>query len=363
MKSFMFFAFNFVVIIFSILEKVLEFGWIPEDYSKWIIFISGILFAISLCIFLWTLRQKIIHTISSEYKKIEDSISFSYRTIHETISSIKGVLPNGQETDVARKLLKMQLGEIAEKILPSDTSFPVTLVPGGDAALIMNQSEYGKIIRNVIQDIAKCNKDYEVLWTTFVPFESLSSMNSNEFFDYVSIWAKLNDKGKQIIILELSNDEHPLYFSKYSNSGTHNPELIKYLCVRYEVETHRDDFNTMTKNNFLNGNLKNKIKQADMDNKRVKWISLANTKSFIQDKKIHNIDFIYFKKPGNDFAFVRIDADNRFNIDIGGVVGVTFVIYTSDNLKLYSDIFNKMWNHNEAKQTFYELTGKEIYES
>jgi len=95
---------------------------------------------------------------------------------------------------------------------------------------------------------------------------------------------------------------------------------------------------------------------ADRNNPNVKWISLADAKRIVSNGiptwKIHNIDFIYFDKPGNDFVLTRIDADNNFNVD-GGIVGVTFIVFTSYSLRVYSNLFRAIFNN--ATQTFAEL--------
>lgn len=380
--SFLVFAFSFVIAVFSVVEKAQNFGWLPEEWSRWITLISTTLSAISLCITLWIIYQQILQKISEEYGKILN-----------TISSIKGVLPNGKETDVVRRLLEMQLGEeIASRILPPDASFPVSLVPGGDVALIMNQSDYSKVLIGLLTTVEKEKPTTQIYWTTFVPFESLNKNLSGytpeqwssrlggvadftpekniNFFNYVHQWASIGDNGKQIIILDRTaprNKEthlmHPLNYQKYANGGKFNLDLIKYLCVRYGVRGE-GEFLRYKENDFLESKLKEEVKKSDETNSNVKWISLAKAIEIVKGiqiryrQGIYNIDFVYFNKPGNDFVLVRVDADNGFVLNDGGIVGVTFVVFTFHSLKIYFKLFDKMFE--EAKQTFEELNGTSL---
>jgi hypothetical protein len=370
--------FNFVGILQKFSDKITEITAKPE------VFLIEVSLAVaSFFIFIY-----------NEINELKKSLKESHNKIHETISSIKGVLPNGEETDVVRKVLEMEVGEdIAEKILPRGSSFPITLVPGGDVALIISQKEYGRMIERLLTHV-RDSKDYSIYWTTFVPFESLNknlsgyterqweervnsrslnftpSDNAN-FYNYVSQWRKLGDRGKQVIILHTgkvdnptnSQGVHPMNCYKYANNGPYNLDIIKYLSVRYGIENKLIEFANRLEHDFTETEIKNKVIEEDKGYGNVKWISLGEVKSMVNEIQtrysygIHNIDFIYFEKPGNDFVLVRVDADNNFSVG-NGVIGVTFIVFTSRSIKVYFELFNKMFD--KAEQTFEGLTKKSL---
>jgi hypothetical protein len=366
--------FNFLEILQRLSPKITEITTKPEAFL-----IELSLSVVSFYMF-----------IHNEINEVKENLKKSHNKIHETIFSIKGVLPTGEETDVVRKVLEMEVGEnIAKIILPRASSFPITLVPGGDVALIISQKEYGKMIERLLTYI-RDSKDYRIYWTTFVPFESLNknlsgyteeqwqeritkgslnftpSDNAN-FYNYVSQWRNLEDRGKQVIILHTgkvdnptnSQGVHPMNCYKYAKDGLCNLDIIKYLLVRYSIESELSEFTNRYEGYFTETEIKKRVIERDNNYKNVKWISLEEVKSIVNEMQtryshgIHNIDFIYFEKPGNDFVLVRVDADNNFSVG-NGVIGVTFIVFTSRSIKVYFELFKKMFN--KAEQTFAGLT-------
>jgi 3'-phosphoadenosine 5'-phosphosulfate sulfotransferase len=134
---------------------------------------------------------------------------------------------------------------------------------------------------------------------------------------------------------------------------------LKYLSVRYSIESELSEFTNRYEGYFTETEIKKRVIERDNNYKNVKWISLEEVKSIVNEMQtryshgIHNIDFIYFEKPGNDFVLVRVDADNNFSVG-NGVIGVTFIVFTSRSIKVYFELFKKMFN--KAEQTFAGLT-------
>jgi len=370
--------FNFLEILQRLSPKITEITTKPEAF----------LIELSLSVLSFYMF------IHNEINEVKENLKKSHNKIHETIFSIKGFLPTGEETDVVRKVLEMEVGEnIAKIILPKASSFPITLVPGGDVALIISQKEYGRMIERLLTHVID-SKDYSIYWTTFVPFESLnknlsgyteeqwegrvnsSSLNfipsdNENFYNYVSQWRNLKDRGKQVIILHTgkvdnptnSQGVHPMNCYKYANNGPYNLDIIKYLSVRYGIENKLTEFSNRNESYFTETVIKNNVIEGDTGYGNVKWISLGEVKSMVNEIQtvyshgIHNIDFMYFEKPGNDFVLVRVDADNNFSVG-NGVIGVTFIVFTSRSIEVYFELFNKMFN--KAEQTFKGLTNESL---
>ncbi len=317
-----------------------------------------------------------------------------YSKVTNLISTIKGIDENKEETDVIRKLLEIQVGKVANLILPENKSFPLCLVPGGDIALIMNQTEYTSILEKLNKESS--NLGLKVQWTTAVPFESLNKglaysglhwqtrmkdgpskvfcRDGNEkFYSYISQWNMLKN-GEQIIVLDNPDIDpyHPLSWNKYKHKNIDdknseekgfNLDINKYLFVRYESD------GTDTRKNLLSANesyfesetIRKKVSEAGRGKNNVRWISLDEIRQIAKDllkidpNKIYNIDFVCYTGAGCKFCLVRVDPSNYLEYNI---VGVTLIIINSEILNNYYNLFDKMWN--VAKNTFKDLTNSEL---
>ncbi len=394
-RSFLIFAFSFIFAVVSWLDKIYSLGLLgllplPKSLSKLIIPVSIIFSVISLCVTVWFVINE-FRRINNNISDLRDDVNNNISDLRRMFFSIRGreIVGSGGtglvETDVIRTHLRMQLGDGIANILIRNTEFPIALVPGGDIALIMDQQTYGDIIRDLLNHFRGYSVDYIICWTTFVPFESLnwalSGYTSTEwnfrdqnnlnftppandcFFNYVSQWNHIN--GRQIIVLDTSIAiqhpilRHPLNYQKYQNGGDFNVDILKYLSVRYGCCNDVNQFQTHEEDYFLQGATRESIRNEDSSRNDIKWISLAQIRNIVDNvqsgsnRRIHNIDFVYFNRPGNDFALVRIDANNNFSIN-NGILGVTFIIFVSENLEMYSNIFNVAWD--QSSLTFQGLT-------
>ena len=171
--------------------------------------------------------------------------------------------------DVVRKLLGIKIGEDIMELLLQEARFPLTLVPGGDVALSMNQQGYADTLRNCVERLGK-GDGWHVDWTTFVPFESLNRAlaytdhqwqdrlkdglradqqnldfrcdENNKYYHGINHWNSIQ-RPRQIIILTnpASHRQHPLNWRKYATpmeyeglpGGSHHVDLVKYLIARY----------------------------------------------------------------------------------------------------------------------------------
>ncbi len=290
-------------------------------------------------------------------------------TIVNILSTVKTIDSSRNDCDVIRKLFEMQVGSnIAKIVLPNNTAFPQTIVPGGDIALIMDQKAYSKLL---IELLGHSHLYSKIRWTTVIPFEDLNNLDTEEYFNYVRSWNKLNAKGQQLIFLECSNntsESNVLNYNKYSRNGTHSFSLQKYLALRYGVIEELNNFNSILHLSRLADEHLAAINKKDSQNSFIKWQDMAKVREYLMNERsvaeeIYNIDMVYFDKPGNDFALVRIDASNYFKVKLeqkkpGSIVGVTFVVYSSNSLMAYQKMFDNLWE--SAKPTFHELTSNPL---
>jgi len=103
-------------------------------------------------------------------------------------------------------------------------------------------------------------------------------------------------------------------------------------------------------------NVRESVVKEDSKNQIIKWFFTENAETYLgynNTRKLHNWDFVFFHKTktaveGADFCLVRIDPSNYFTISAGSdntLVGTTYLIISSENLRIYSESFKKLWNN------------------
>lgn len=310
-----------------------------------------------------------------------------YNRILQLLCPIKGHDEDNQETTIVHKLLEIRVGkDAADALLSKDggDTFPLTLVAGGDIALVMGQAAYGQLLSKLLK-LAAAN-DWGVRWTTFAPFElfnrglayegddwekrtkkgsatlAFKASKNEDYYDFIHQWLKVGD-GKQIVILANPKVEgtHPLSWDKYQQGGEFNGDLLKYLVVRYHAE-ERTSFISSREEDFVADSFRQAVKQQDQaSGDKLSWIALDTVREIVGHndiKGIYNYDMVYFRGHGDtEFCLVRVDPTNYAG-NKGGAVGVTFVIFTSCNLHSYHKFFEKL--SPSAKPTFTGLTQSEL---
>jgi len=158
----------------------------------------------------------------------KEIIKHSEMTVN-LLCSVKAYDKNGKDMDLIRKLIKVQLGEtIINTIMSADKDFPIAVAPGGNVAMTMTQDEYGNILSSLLE---KCNKYWQVNWTTVVPVENWTALPTENFKILIAKWNQILN-GKQIIMLS-NKIKHALSINKYSKSGNDNTAMLNYLGHRY----------------------------------------------------------------------------------------------------------------------------------
>jgi hypothetical protein len=345
--------------------------------------LAGVSFIIFMISFFMEMRNKI--------EEQREKIAADARHYQEDIIGIV----ESAKVDVVRKLLGIKIGkDIMDLLLPVDATFPLTLVPGGDVALTVNQQEYANILQRCVIHLGR-KEGWSVDWTTFVPFESLNRALANSpeqwtrrfpdgwqtngpnlnyvcqhnsrYYTGISHWASIL-RPRQIIILAnpTSHPQHPLNWHKYATpmahggfrGGAYNADLLKYVMARYGVKTYADFIEWSEADFAAHRTL---AQDADRIHDHVKWHGLEERQ--LEQKvpsfeKLYNLDFVKFRSDsGSAFALVRIDPENYVEVN-GGIPGITFIVYTSVMVSFYSDLFDIMWN--DSKRTFRELTGLQM---
>ncbi len=340
--------------------------------------------------------------ITNEFKEIridltnlQSSFSNLWNNVTDIISSAKAKDRSAAESDVIRKMLALQVGEpVSSLLIPSDKSFPISLVPCGDIALLMSQEGYSEYLRELLVAL----EEWNVRWTTFTPFEllnralalkgdytkriesdpynpprDLACHTRNETYGkYLTVWNKLSES-KQVIVLSDPEEEstHPLSWDKYrwtvdenerKKIGHCNLEIVKYLYLRKD-ENNKGVAKIKEWEFLYNPDIRKKVLASDNSDKNIKWISLSTARKEIaelpiKNKDLYNLDFACFSNTQEiGFCLIRVDPVNYLN-EIDGVMGVTFIVPPSNNMLQYSNLFNKLFQKGE--NTFKDLTGKDL---
>ena len=357
--------------------------FLSEEGEKIVAVVGGVIYLIS--VFL-DVRKKIEEQSDKITAKAEEINTKAEGHQQKIIGIVESVT-----IDVVRKLLEIKIGkDIRDLLLPAEATFPLTLVPGGDIALNVNQQDYAVILQKCVTYLGG-KEGWSVDWTTFVPFENLNhglAYNSdqwarrfhdewlttgqdlsfrcpgnNKYYHGISHWASIKNP-HQIIVLAnpYTHPQHPLNWRKYATptpphdgfrGGAYNLDLLKYVMARYGVKTHAE-FVRLQETDFAAHH--SPAQDADRINEHVKWYALDEVQleqrlpSF---EKLYNLDFVMFRSEGSAFALVRIDPVNYVEVK-GGIPGITFIVYTSEMVSFYSALFKIMWT--DSKQTFHELT-------
>ncbi len=328
-----------------------------------------------------TLASAIV-TVITAYRAV---LFHLHEKVIDTLISAKGSDGYGGDTDILRRVLHVRLGRLADDLLPPDRNFPLALLPGGDVALIMDQADYGDILKKLLRQATVSKPKWKVRWITFVPFESLnkglayndtiwrerlkdgpkgigSCEKNYRYYDFVHSWSTLKG-GQQLIVLANPNTHslHPQNWRKYLADGQFCLDLVKYLAARYdwgEPLNRREGFVAAEERDFLKSDLRNQALLKDKDEQdSVRWIALDKVEASTpnQTSSLYGLDFVYFSVPKiGDLCIARADPSNYLETSKGGVIGTTFLILSTQRLDVYSELFSNLWR--SACRSFVELS-------
>jgi len=292
------------------------------------------------------------------------------KTTNNIVNIIEGTKYHDREPDVIKRIIEIKLGnEITGLIDFGD--LPITLVPGGDIALIMTQNDYKTLLEKLLK-----RSWQQIKWTTFTPFEALNrlsiqlesdiakwnsrNVNKKEYlshnfagnggmYQFISNWFSSPAEKQQVIILS-KETAHPLWSEKYLRYPF-CIDFSKYLIARYAV-INKENYARKKESEFIN-EIENALTKDEEDINNTNWLYIEDINNDIL-KNIHHLDFVLFK--GNSrFVLVRVDPANYLKRD-GGLVGITFLVYVEHNVELYENIFNKI--KESSKESFISLVSK-----
>lgn len=283
-------------------------------------------------------------------------------------------------SDAIRMLVRCHLNDEIVSKLPLDASrFPLTLAPGGDVALVQTQEEYAATLQGLLR-----LKWASLRWTTFVPFEVLNkglSLNAtvpadtyawnlrtrryvsylehsfsanDKYFAAVDAWRECEAENKRQLIFLSRREDHPLSWRKYE-LDPYRVDLAKYLVARCGL-MNGAVFAKATEAQFATDDLFDRATQHDTTESDFHWAFLENVENDRELlpllREVHHLDFVIFGEPS--LALVRVDPANFLQTN-GGLRGITFLVYTRDNLARYRDLFDKIFSSNHAKDSYVEL--------
>ncbi len=301
------------------------------------------------------------------------------KTNRSLIELMEGTKYQSKEPDIIKRILKIKLGEEITNLFDFE-NLPITLVPGGDIAMVTTQIQYKYWLEKLLEK--QCWTS--IKWTTFVPFEVLNQglsitteddrekwnhrfdqennylnhcFNGNErFFEYISKWFDIQAVQKRQLIILSRESSHPLSSDKYFEYPF-SIDLAKYLIARYKVRD-KDNFSSKLEKGFVEKDLIHSALQKDEEDKEItQWVYLEDLDSLLQHK-LHHLDFVIFQAKSR-FVLIRVDPANYLKGD-GGLLGITFLVYVEENVKLYEELFNTI--SNKAKHSFCKLVNQNINE-